>query len=86
MNECQLTSEGQLKLTPRRPPGRTTRKALSYASEIRRLREEGYALQAIREALADVGIVVSSSTVWREANRPTSLPSPAPSGALDHPW
>lgn len=53
-------------LTPRRPPGRLSRKARAYASDIRRLYAEGYTLEAIREALADEGVVVSKSTVQRE--------------------
>jgi hypothetical protein len=58
-----------MQLTPRLPPGRKSRKALAYASEIRRLRAEGYTNEAIREALADAGVKVSRSTVHREASR-----------------
>jgi hypothetical protein len=60
------------RLTPRQPPGRITRKARAYASEILRLRESGYSFDAIREAFADVGVSVSRSTVWREVMRPTN--------------
>lgn len=42
---------------------------MDYASEIGRLRALGYTLEAIREALAEVGIQVSKSTVQREASR-----------------
>lgn len=57
------------RLTPRQAPGRTTRKARTYAGEISRLRELGYSLDAIRAALADVGVKVSRSTVHRETMR-----------------
>lgn len=66
------------RLTPRQPPGRITRKSRAYASEILRLREAGYSLDAIREALADVGVKVSISTVWRETTRSANLPPAAP--------
>ena len=70
-------------LIPQRPPGRSTRKVSTYSAEIQRLQAEGYTLDAIREALADAGVVVSKSTVHREATRrdpkhpsiPPSLPS-----------
>ena len=57
-------------LQPRRQPGRTDRKAAAYASEIARLRAEGYTYDAIREALADVGVTLSTSTLRREVRRP----------------
>lgn len=90
--ECGLSraSEGCLQLgvlgsgspekrqIPRQAPGRITRKARAYASEILRLHEAGYTLDAIREALADVGVKVSTSTVWRETTRPTNETSAAP--------
>ena len=56
-------------LTPKGPPGRSSRKALLYAREVQRLRAEGYSLEAIRLALLDVGVTVSLSTVSREAAR-----------------
>lgn len=56
-------------LVPQRPPGRSSRKASAYGAEIQRLRAAGYTLDTIREALADAGIVVSRSTVHREATR-----------------
>ena len=40
-----------------------------YASEILRLRIEGYTFEAIREALADVGIELSESALRREVRR-----------------
>ena len=58
-----------MQLQPRRPPGRIDRKAAAYASEIARLRAEGYTYEAIREALADVGIQLSTTTLRREVRR-----------------
>lgn len=60
---------GSLRLLPDQPPGRSTRKALPYADEIRRLHAMGYTLEAIREALCAVGVSVSRSTVHREVRR-----------------
>ena len=57
-------------LTPRQPPGRSSRKARAFVDEIQRLRAEGYTCVAIRDALADAGLQVSKSTVQREASRP----------------
>jgi hypothetical protein len=56
-------------LQPRRQPGRNDRKAAAYASEILRLRADGYTYEAIREALADVGIQLSTSALRREMRR-----------------
>lgn len=73
-------------LTPRRPPGRLSRKARAYASDIRRLYAEGYTLDAIREALADEGVVVSKSTVQREiAWRPRRNLPPEPQATAPAP-
>ena len=58
-------------LIPKHPPGRSNRKARAYAADIARLRTEGYTLEAIRSTLADAGLLVSLSTVQREAARPT---------------
>lgn len=66
-----------MKLTPSRPPGRATRKAVAYALEIQRLRDEGYTFEVIRAALADVGIQVSLKTVQREASRVRATPATA---------
>ncbi len=66
-----------MQLTPRLPPGRKSRKALAFADEIRRLRALGYTNEAIRQALADAGVEVSSSTVHREATRPVTAASGA---------
>lgn len=66
-------------LIPRRPPGRCNRKARAFSAEIRRLHAEGYSFEAIREALAEAGVVVSRSTVQREAVRGISPIEAAPS-------
>lgn len=58
-----------MRLQPIRPPGRSDRKAAAYAAEIARLRLEGYTYEAIREALADVGITLSTSALRREVRR-----------------
>lgn len=58
------------RLKPRRPPGRSDRKALAFASEIQRLRAEGHTHESIREALLAAGVPVSTSTVRRELTRP----------------
>lgn len=79
-----------MQLTPRLPPGRKSRKALAFADEIRRLRALGYTNDAIRQALADAGVNVSSSTVHREATRPlacgpgaTGSDAPAPTNVAE---
>ena len=53
--------------------GRANRKARSYHAEIHRLRAAGYTFDVIRQALHDVGIDVSITTVWRESVK--ALPS-----------
>ena len=58
-----------MELQPKRPPGRTDRKAAAYASEIVRLRRGGYTYEAIREALAEVGIELSTRSLRREVRR-----------------
>ena len=58
-----------MQLQPRREPGRSDRKAAAYAEEIVRLRAEGYTFEAIREALADVGVRLSESALRREVRR-----------------
>jgi hypothetical protein len=59
------------KLAPADPPGRRTRKARAYSADIRQLRSQGYTFEAIRAALAAVGVAVSNRTVQREAARPS---------------
>lgn len=61
-----------MRLDPKLPPGRSSRKALRYVREVRRLRAEGHTLESIRLALLDAGVSVSLSTVRREAARPPS--------------
>lgn len=56
-------------LAPSSPPGRRNRKGRAFEDQIARLRAEGYTLEAIRDALAAVGVHVSKSTVQREAAR-----------------
>jgi hypothetical protein len=58
-----------MKLAPRNPPGRVTRKARAFTAEILQLRDQGYTFEAIRAALADAGVHVSSSTVRREVTK-----------------
>jgi hypothetical protein len=70
-----------MQLQPRREPGRRDRKAAAYASEIVRLRAEGYTYEAIREALADVGIQLSESALRREVRRHQRRPPRAGSSA-----
>jgi hypothetical protein len=64
-----------VRLTPPKPPGRLSRKALTFESEIRRLRLDGHSIEAIRQALSDAGLVVSRSTVKREVARCAKQPS-----------
>jgi len=58
-----------VRLIPKHPPGRVNRKARAFEQEIARLRAEGYTCEAIRAALAEIGVVVCLSTVQREAAR-----------------
>ena len=58
-----------MRLNPKHPPGRVNRKVRAFEPEIARLRSEGYTCEAIRAALADIGVDVSLSTVQREAAR-----------------
>ena len=62
-----------MRLVPTQAPGRGSRKARDYGTEIVQLRSQGYTLEAIRVALANAGVHVTISTVWREANRATVL-------------
>jgi hypothetical protein len=57
------------KLTPEAAPGRPNRKARAFASEIVRLQGAGFSAKAIRDALAQVDVLVSESTVRREMAR-----------------
>lgn len=58
-----------MKLTPTDPPGRSSRKARRFAQDMRELRAQGYTFEAIRMALAAVGVHVSNATVQREVAR-----------------
>jgi hypothetical protein len=71
-------------LAPKLPPGRANRKALQYAADIHRLRRAGYTFSAIRQALLDVGLHVSLSTVKREGARrfPSAIPVAPVAAAL----
>ena len=76
-----------MQLQPKRPPGRIDRKAGAFASEIVRLRAEGYTYEAIRGALADVGVALSACALRREMRRhlsrsATAVREPRPSS----PW
>ena len=70
--------QSDAKLDPRRPPGRSNRKARAFATEIARLHLQGYTCEVIREALLDAGVAVSKSTVQREIAR---LPAQAKAAA-----
>jgi len=82
--QSPLASAAQ-RLIPRRPPGRCNRKARTFSAEIRRLHAEGYSFATIREALAEAGVVVSISTVQREAARGTPPAGTAPAADIS-PW
>lgn len=66
-----------IKLVPSEPPGRSSRKALRFAPEMRALRAQGYTFEAIRLALASSGVQVSNATVQREVARATKAASKA---------
>ena len=58
-----------VQLEPKHPPRRKSRKVRAFAAEIHRLHADGYTCDEIRDVLAEVGVVVSRSTVQREAAR-----------------
>jgi len=64
------TPDASPRLTMTNPLGRSDRKAGKYHTEIHRLRADGCTFEAIRLALRDAGVVVSVTTVKREARRP----------------
>ena len=66
-----------MKLVPKEPPGRSTRKARGFAPDMRELRAQGYTFEAIREALAAAGVHVSNATVQREVARMAKGPTTA---------
>jgi hypothetical protein len=61
-----------MSLQTRRPPGHGKRKALTYSADIISLRVQGHSYSAIRESLEDAGVLVSISTVRREALKSAS--------------
>ncbi|MBQ0933491.1 helix-turn-helix domain-containing protein [Ideonella sp. 4Y16] len=73
-----------VRLVPDQPPGRSTRKARSFSDEIGRLHAAGYTLQAIRSALAKVGVKVSRSTVHREVTKARRRQPSSPAEESDH--
>jgi septum formation inhibitor MinC len=72
-----LTRNRTMKLVPTDPPGRSSRKAKRFAQDMRELRAQGYTFEAIRTALAAVGVHVSNATVQREVARATKAASAA---------
>lgn len=78
----RLTHEESMNLVPIRPPGPAIRKARAFAVDILRLRSQGYTFEAIREALAAVGVHVSNSTVQREVARAGRQPPVASSSVI----
>lgn len=66
-----------MKLVPTDPPGRSSRKAKRFSQDMRELRAQGYTFEAIRMALAAVGVHVSNATVQREVARATKAASVA---------
>lgn len=71
-----------MKLVPTDPPGRSSRKAKRFAQDMRELRSQGYTFEAIRMALAAVGVHVSNATVQREVARATKAASSAQGAGL----
>lgn len=72
-----------MKLVPTDPPGRSSRKAKRFAQDMWELRAQGYTFEAIRMALAAVGVHVSNATVQREVARATKAASSAQSAGSD---
>lgn len=73
-----------MELQPSEPPGRANRKLRAYVSEIARLRDEGYTIEAIRKTLSDAGIKVGWTTVQREAARASRQPAKAATAERGH--
>jgi len=71
-----------MKLVPKEPPGRSTRKARGFAPDMRELRAQGYTFEAIREALAAAGVHVSNATVQREVARLVKGPATTVAASL----
>ena len=66
-----------MKLVPTDPPGRSSPKATRGAQHMRELRAQGCTSEALRMALAAVGVHVSNATVQREVARATKAASSA---------
>ena len=62
-----------MELLPQLPPGSAQRKLRAFLVEIGRLRNEGYTITVILEALKTRGVSVSWSTVQRETKRSESV-------------
>lgn len=72
-----------MQLTPTGPP-QGHRRARRYAAEMLELHRQGYTFEAIREALAGIGVRISNSTVQREIARHVGLAqSSAGAGDVD---
>jgi predicted DNA-binding protein (UPF0251 family) len=72
-----VLTDQAIKLVPGGPPGRSSRRARSFAAEMCALRAQGYTFEAIREALAAAGVHVSNATVQREVARAAASVVPA---------
>ena len=72
-----------MKLVPTDPPGRSSRKARRFAQDMRELRAQGYTFEAIRMALAAVGVHVSNATVQREVARAAKATSGSQGSGAD---
>jgi hypothetical protein len=70
-----------VQLQPKHPPGRKRRKLRAFTAEIHRLQAEGYTCEEIRQALVESGVLVSRSTVQREAARVPQRSTPATGSA-----
>jgi hypothetical protein len=66
-----------MKLVPTDPPGRSSRKAKRFAQDMLELRAQGHTFEAIRMALAAIGVHVSNATVQREVARASKAASAA---------
>lgn len=76
--EVTTTPADRMNLKPQRPPGRANRKALAFTCDIQRPPSCDYSFEAIRLALRDAGVLVSRSTVQREAAKPCVAGPTAP--------
>lgn len=72
-----------MELKPSEPPGHASRKLREYSGEIHRLRNEGYTIRAIHQALKDAGVKVSWASVQREATRLVTSAHPSEKSIKD---